>query len=71
MIQHIHVPAPMRDGVCLSANIHYPEQGGPFPIVRIRTPYGHRGWALPNPYGIDSGWFYERIRAGCRRRQSV
>ncbi len=31
---------PMRDGVLLRADILLPEQGGPFPVLVYRTPYG-------------------------------
>ncbi len=32
--------APMRDGIQLAANLFKPKQGGPFPVILIRTPYG-------------------------------
>jgi predicted acyl esterase len=31
---------PMRDGVRLSANVFLPKDGGPFPVILMRTPYG-------------------------------
>jgi predicted acyl esterase len=31
---------PMRDDVRLAANIFLPKQGGPFPVILLRTPYG-------------------------------
>ncbi len=34
------VPAPMRDGVKLRANVYRPEGGGPWPTLLMRTPYG-------------------------------
>jgi uncharacterized protein len=34
------VAVPMRDGVLLRADILLPEQGGPFPVLVYRTPYG-------------------------------
>jgi len=34
------VPAPMRDGVVLFANIFRPAAGGPYPVALARTPYG-------------------------------
>lgn len=35
-----NVMIPMRDGTQLSANIFLPKEGGPFPVVLQRTPYG-------------------------------
>ena len=37
------VAVPMRDGVVLRANVFRPEQGGPFPVLVMRTPYGKEG----------------------------
>lgn len=34
------VAVPMRDGVVLRADILLPDQGGPFPVLVYRTPYG-------------------------------
>jgi len=34
------VPATMRDGTILRANIFQPAEGGPYPIALTRTPYG-------------------------------
>ena len=34
------VPAVMRDGVILRADVHRPEGGGPYPVLVSRTPYG-------------------------------
>lgn len=34
------VPATMRDGVELRANIFRPADGGPYPVALVRTPYG-------------------------------
>jgi putative CocE/NonD family hydrolase len=34
------VPATMRDGTVLRANIFRPAEGGPFPVALCRTPYG-------------------------------
>ena len=34
---------PMRDGVVLRADVYRPEQGGPYPVLVMRTPYGKRG----------------------------
>ena len=32
------VPATMRDGVVLQADVHRPEGGGPYPVLVWRTP---------------------------------
>jgi putative CocE/NonD family hydrolase len=34
------VPAAMRDGVVLRADVHRPDHGGPYPVLVWRTPYG-------------------------------
>ena len=34
------VPATMRDGVVLRADVHRPNSGGPYPVLVMRTPYG-------------------------------
>ena len=34
------VPATMRDGVVLRADVHRPDSGGPYPVLVMRTPYG-------------------------------
>lgn len=48
-----NVPVPMRDGVVLRANVFRPDQGGPYPVLVLRTPYGK-----PNG-GMD-----RRVKAG-------
>jgi len=35
-----NVPARMRDGVVLRANVYRPTVGGPWPVLLTRTPYG-------------------------------
>lgn len=35
-----NVAVPMRDGTILRANVFRPSQGGPFPVLVMRTPYG-------------------------------
>ena len=37
-----NVAVPMRDGVVLRANVFRPDQGGPYPVLVMRTPYGKR-----------------------------
>ena len=34
------VPAKMRDGTTLMANVYRPVEGGPYPVLLTRTPYG-------------------------------
>src|SRR5207302_7732123 len=34
------IPARMRDGVTLFADVYVPEGAGPFPVLLMRTPYG-------------------------------
>jgi putative CocE/NonD family hydrolase len=46
------VPAPMRDGTLLRANIVRPQAGGPYPVVLMRTPYG-KDFAAVSPL-LDS-----------------
>jgi len=36
----LDVAVPMRDGVVLRADLHRPREGGPFPVLVYRTPYG-------------------------------
>ncbi|NQT18456.1 MAG: CocE/NonD family hydrolase [Planctomycetes bacterium] len=35
-----NVPAEMRDGTILRADVHRPDRGGPYPVLVMRTPYG-------------------------------
>lgn len=44
------VPAPMRDGVVLFANIFRPAAGGPYPVALARTPYG-KDYTSVMPFG--------------------
>src|SRR4051812_23547734 len=37
------VPARMRDGVVLRADVYRPAEGGPYPVLVLRTPYGKQG----------------------------
>ena len=38
------VPVPMRDGVCLSADVYRQDGAGPQPVLLARTPYGKDAW---------------------------
>ena len=53
----LHVPAAMRDGVHLYANLFLPAAGGRFPTVLVRTPYG-KGAGLNANYQafVDHGY---------------
>jgi putative CocE/NonD family hydrolase len=50
VIADFDVPARMRDGVTLRANVYRPEGGGPWPTLLARIPYGKdgpKGWLDP------------------------
>ena len=40
IVTEFDVPATMRDGTVLRANIFRPASGGPYPVALTRTPYG-------------------------------
>ena len=42
IVEH-NVPAKMRDGVVLKADIYRPKADGKFPVLLTRTPYDKRG----------------------------
>jgi len=44
-----NVPATMRDGTVLRANLYRPAEGGPFPVALTRLPYG-KDLALASSY---------------------
>jgi uncharacterized protein len=48
VLQQLHVPVPMRDGLHLYANVFLPSGSGRFPTILVRTPYGKgsevNGW---------------------------
>lgn len=49
------VPARMRDGVVLRADVYRPASGGPYPVVLVRLPYGknnHDELALLRPVEV-------------------
>jgi putative CocE/NonD family hydrolase len=39
IVVQVDVPAPMRDGVRLFADIYLPDTAGPFPVILTRMPY--------------------------------
>ena len=48
---------PVRDGTILRADIYRPAQGGPFPVVLVRTPYGEPAVrAAPVLPAVDAGF---------------
>lgn len=49
----IHIPVPMRDGTCLATDLYLPEEGGPFPTLVNRVPYGRNS----EPYVKDAIYF--------------
>ncbi len=60
--QRVHVardvPARMRDGVILYADVYRPEGKGPFPVLLMRTPYD-KTQALTSVYGHPT-WYARR-----------
>jgi uncharacterized protein len=40
MLAEHNAPAGMRDGTILRADLYRPAEGGPFPVLLVRTPYG-------------------------------
>jgi len=44
------VPAKMRDGVTLRADIYRPDADGKFPVLLQRTPYNKSGWSMNFAY---------------------
>src|SRR5215212_2316353 len=50
IIVEFDVPAPMRDGVILRANIFRPAGAGPYPVALARTPYG-KDFGSVQPFG--------------------
>jgi len=50
------VPAKMRDGVVLRADIYRPKADGKFPVLLTRTPYDKRGYMDFGPLGAARGY---------------
>jgi uncharacterized protein len=44
------IPAKMRDGIILKADIYRPEAEGTFPVLLQRTPYNKMGWSVDFAY---------------------
>ncbi len=49
IVTEFDVPAQMRDGTTLRANVFRPASGGPYPVVLTRTPYG-KDFASVSPF---------------------
>lgn len=43
VVEH-DTPMPMRDGTVLRGSVHRPADGGPFPALLVRTPYGEESF---------------------------
>jgi putative CocE/NonD family hydrolase len=57
LIAEHNVAMPMRDGTLLRADIYRPAQGGPFPALLVRTPYGEQSArAAPVRPAMDAGF---------------
>ncbi|MCA9062519.1 MAG: CocE/NonD family hydrolase [Planctomycetaceae bacterium] len=54
IVSEIDVPVPMRDGTVLRANVFRPAEGGPWPVLVWRTPYGKA--AKPNAALVRAGY---------------
>jgi len=48
IVQYLHVPVAMRDGVRLSANVFLPTERTRVPAILVRTPYGKGDGITPN-----------------------
>ena len=65
MLVETNVPARMRDGVTLYADVYRPAGPGQYPVLLCRTPYGKQGVAPINPLrAIGAG--YVLIVQDCR-----
>ena len=62
----LDVPARMRDGVVLRADVYRPTGDGPWPILVVRTPY-NKGGAADNvsTAGRSSGWMLRSQPLSC------
>ena len=49
------VPATMRDGTILRANVFTPDPPGPYPVIMIRLPY-NKDRPMTNSYGAPDVW---------------
>ncbi|MGH3387849.1 MAG: CocE/NonD family hydrolase, partial [Actinomadura sp.] len=57
LVEH-NTPIEMRDGTRLRADVYRPAEGGPFPVLLIRTPYGEQLLRAGTPVvpAIDAGF---------------
>jgi uncharacterized protein len=53
-----NAPQPMRDGTVLRADVYCRAEGGPFPVLLIRTPYGEQMLRAGAPIvpAVDTGF---------------
>jgi len=64
---HENVMVEMRDGTELATNIFLPKEGGPFPVILYRSPYGKGGIDSGNgKYWTSKG--YAVVSQDCRGR---
>ncbi|GAA5038732.1 hypothetical protein HNP84_003399 [Thermocatellispora tengchongensis] len=62
-------PMPMRDGTILRGSVHRPEEGGPFPALLVRTPYGEGTFRMiPVIPALEAG--FAVVLQHCRGRGS-
>ncbi|GIH98309.1 CocE/NonD family hydrolase [Planobispora takensis] len=60
-------PIPMRDGTILRADLHRPAEGGPFPTLLVRTPYGEGTFRMvPVVPALEAG--FAVVLQHCRGR---
>jgi len=62
------VPASMRDGVTLRADIYRPDAPGRFPVILRRTPYSKVGGRFPDQYHEWAGLGYVVVAQDTRGR---
>ena len=64
------VPAKMRDGVVLHADIYRPKADGKFPVLLTRTPYDKRGESDFGPWPRPGAtWWWLRMCEGATPRK--
>jgi putative CocE/NonD family hydrolase len=58
LVAEHNTPIDMRDGTRLRADLYRPAQGGPFPVLLVRNPYGEQAMraAIPVIPAIEAGF---------------